>query len=169
MEMGMTSRTRDNLIYGGIALGSVAFLTWIIPTYTPEYPGYGVSAALLPNVAVSIILVLSLLALAQNFLAYLVLKKKNLLEPEKPTEEPQENGYQAKKVHLVHLARFMIPCLLVMPAMHWLGYVPAGILFLLAIQYIGLRPKPLTGLLVATIPVGVMYVLMVYGLGVPLP
>ena len=57
----MTKSKRENIISGGIALGSVVFLLWIIPAYSPPYPGYGVSASLLPNVTVGIILALSVI------------------------------------------------------------------------------------------------------------
>lgn len=164
----MTKRMRDNIIYGCIALSSVIFLLWIIPAYTPAYPGYGVSAALLPNVAVSIMLFLSLLALVHEAFVYASEKKRKATDVVAPDEsDPDED--QVKKVNLGHLVRFLIPCVLVMPAMQWMGYIPAGILFLLAVQYLGLRPRLRAGLLVATIPVGIMYVAMRYGLGVPLP
>jgi len=159
----MTIRQRDNLIYGGIALGSVVFLWWIIPAYTPPYPGYGVSAALLPNVTVGIILALSALALVRNALSHVLAKSKR-------TDESRSGDMrEADRVHLWHLARFMIPCVLLMPAMKWMGFIPAGLVFMLLIQYLCGQRKPVTGVLVAVGIVGALYAAMRYGLGVPMP
>ena len=55
----MTGPQRDNLMFSGILLCCVFCLAWVIPTYTPAYPGYGVPGSLVPNVAVSTILALS--------------------------------------------------------------------------------------------------------------
>lgn len=159
----MTIRQRDNLIYGGIVLGSVVFLWWIIPAYSPPYPGYGVSASLLPNVTVGIILVLSVLALVRNTLSYLLVKSKKAEESQSVTPS------QADRVHLWHLARFMIPCVLLMPAMKWAGFIPAGLVFMLVIQYLCGQRKPVPAVLVAVGLVGVLYTAMRYGLGVPMP
>jgi uncharacterized membrane protein len=159
----MTIRQRDNLIYGGLALGGAAFLLWIIPAFSPPYPGYGVSAALLPNVTVAIMLVLSVLALVRNFLSYVLVKRK------KPEDIRSEVASQTDKVHLWHLARFMIPCVLLMPAMKWVGFIPAGLVFMLVIQYFCGQRKPVSAVLVAVGLVGILYAAMRYGLGVPLP
>ncbi|MEW6670442.1 MAG: tripartite tricarboxylate transporter TctB family protein [Thermodesulfobacteriota bacterium] len=159
----MTLRQRDNLIYGGIALGSVAFLVWVIPAYTPPYPGYGVSASLLPNVTVGIILALSVLALIRNILSYVLIKKN------KPEESPSAVANPGDKVYLWHLARFMIPCVLLMPAMKWAGFIPAGIAFMLLIQFLCGQRKPVTMVLVAVGLVGALFAVMRYGLGVPMP
>jgi hypothetical protein len=154
----MTIRQRDNLIYCGIALGSVISFLWIIPAYTPPYPGYGVSAALLPNVAFGVILALSLLALLRN-----------IFSKSSSSEGWAAAKSQEGKVHLWHLARFMIPCLLLMPAMKWAGFIPAGLVFMLLIQYFCGQRKPVPAVLVAVGLVAVLYVAMRYGLGVPMP
>ena len=66
----MTRIQRDTVVYLCIVLASVAFLVWVIPNYTPAYPGYGASPALVPNVAVGIMLVMAVLALVRNGLTY---------------------------------------------------------------------------------------------------
>ncbi|RJQ59695.1 MAG: tripartite tricarboxylate transporter TctB family protein [Desulfobacteraceae bacterium] len=154
---------KDNLIYGSIAFGSVVFLLWIIPAYTPPYPGYGVSASLLPNVTVGFILVLSVLALARNFLPYLLSK------PVIPAESPSEHSSEANRVNLWHLVRFMLPCVLLMPAMTWIGFIPAGVVFMLVIQYLCGQRKPVTMAIVALGTVFFVYGIMRYGLGAPMP
>lgn len=159
----MTIRQRDNLIYGCIAFGGAAFLLWIIPAYSPPYPGYGVSASLLPNVTVGIILALSVLALIRNFLSYVLVK------PGKPEGSRAAVAGLADRVHLWHLARFMIPCALLMPAMKWVGFIPAGLVFMLVIQYFCGQRKPVSAVLVAVGLVGILFAAMRYGLGVPMP
>ena len=57
----MTELQRDTLAYGVVAAASAYLLIWIIPAYTPEYPGYGVPASLLPDIAAGFMLALSLL------------------------------------------------------------------------------------------------------------
>ncbi len=161
----MTGGKRDNLVEGGIALGSIFFLLWVIPTFTPPYPGYGVSSALLPNLVFGIILALSVLSLGGSIFSHYKAKSSDS-EKDRPVEEkirPED------KVHLWHLASFMIPCILLMPAMKWMGFIPGGFLFLLLMQYLCGQRKPVTMVLVAVCTVGVIYLAMRYGLGVPMP
>jgi hypothetical protein len=145
-----------------IVLTSVVFLTWIIPTYTPPYPGYGVPASLVPHVAVGIILFLAALSLCKNLLAALAMKKRG---------ETVEEGEckDADKIYWLHLARFMIPCALLMPGMIYGGFIPAGIVFMLVMQYFCGQRKPIPMALVAVAPVLVIYAAMRWGLGVPMP
>lgn len=156
-------RRRENIIYGSIALGSLVFLIWIIPEYTPPYPGYGVSAALLPNVTVGFILALSALGLTRNILSYFFSKQAS------PENREAGKNKDADRVHFLHLARFMIPSVLLMPAMIWVGFIPAGIVFMLVIQYFCGQRRPLPAALVALGSVLFVYVVMRYGLGAPMP
>ena len=162
----MTRRQRENLTYSGIALGCVIFLLWAIPSQTPPYPGYGVSAALLPNVAFGLILVLSLLLLLHNVLAYRAETSKKRAHPE---ERTSLSISEDDKVRLWRLALFMIPCLLLMPAMSRIGFIPAGVAFMLVIQFLCGQRKPVPLVLVAVLPVFIVYAAMRYGLGVPMP
>lgn len=157
----MKQATRENLAYCFTALGSVVFLVWLIPAYTPPYPGYGVPAHFTPNIAVSIILILSILALVRNLVAHLS-RKIQLAEDVGCT---QTRG----PVQWRHLALFMVPCVLVMPAMQLVGFIPAGIAFMLLIQYLCGQRRPVIAVVVAVVTVGVLYAAMRYGLGVPMP
>ncbi len=157
----MTKRKRDNLVYGGLAAGSVVFLLWVIPTYTPPYPGYGVPASLVPNVAVGVILGLSVLALLRDLAAFLAERSKGPKPPEKIAP--------GDKVHLGHFLLFMVPCALLMSGMQWIGFIPAGIAFMLLIQYLCGQRKPITALIVTVVTVGGLYGAMRYGLSVPMP
>jgi len=159
----MTGEKRENLVSGGVALGSLVFLIWIIPTFTPPYPGYGVSSALLPNVAFGIILALSLLSLGHNIFSHYRAKSTNSEEGQPGDIRPED------RAHLWHLTCFMIPCVLLMPAMQWVGFIPGGLLFMLLIQYLCGQRKPVTLVLVAVLTVGLIYAAMRYGLGIPMP
>jgi hypothetical protein len=161
----MTVKTRDNLVSGGISLVSVFLLLWVIPTYTPPYPGYGVSSALLPNLVFGVILALSVLSLGSNIFFHYRAKLSDS-EKDRPVEE--ENRSE-DNVHLWHLTSFIIPCILLMPAMQWMGFIPAGLLFMLLIQFLCGQRKLFTIGIVAVCTVGAMYLAMRYGLGIPMP
>ena len=151
----MTELQRDTLAYGVVAAASAYLLIWIIPAYTPEYPGYGVPASLLPDIAAGFMLALSLLGLGQAALS----RRK---------AEKSGRGRQTA-VRWRHLACFLIPCALLMPAMSLFGFLPAGIAFMGVIQ-IGCGQRrwlPMT--LVAVAPVLLVYAIMRFGLGVPMP
>ncbi|TVM15159.1 hypothetical protein DPQ33_15810 [Oceanidesulfovibrio indonesiensis] len=159
----MTRITRENLVYGFTALGSLVLIIWVIPAYSPAYPGYGVPATLVPRVAAGIICALSALALVRNAIAYYAAKTAEAEEAQSPVIAPDD------RAHLWHLVRFMVPCILLMPGMKWIGFFPAGIAFLLVIQLLCGQRKPVALVLVAVIPVVVMYAAMRYALGVPMP
>lgn len=165
----MTIKQRDNLIYGGIALGSLVFLLWVIPAHTPPYPGYGVSAAVVPNVAMGMILLLSVVALIKNYVAHLKAKAITTQEAKHSQVDQAEVVDPDKRVNLLHLAKFIIPSALLMPAIQLIGFIPAGILFMLVIQFLCGQRKPVTLLLVSVITVGTLYSIMTYGLSVPMP
>ena len=116
----MTELQRDTLAYGVVAAASAYLLIWIIPAYTPEYPGYGVPASLLPDIAAGFMLALSLLGLGPAALSW------------RKAEKSGGDGQTA--VRWRHLACFLIPCALLMPAMSLFGFLPAGIAFMVVIQ-----------------------------------
>lgn len=161
----MTEKTRDNFVSGGIVLGSLLFLLWVIPTFTPPYPGYGVSSALLPNVVIGLILALSGLQLVVNLVGQRKAKSSDA-DKEQPEEKEIPPG---DKVHLLILASFMIPCILLFPALKYLTFIPGALLFLVIMQYLCNQRNLLTIAIVAVCTTAFMYVAMVYGLGVPLP
>ncbi|MDF1590707.1 MAG: tripartite tricarboxylate transporter TctB family protein [Desulfobacterales bacterium] len=159
----MTRKKRENLVSAGVALGSLVFLLWVIPTFTPPYPGYGVSSALLPHVAFGSILALSLLSLGLNFFSHFKSK------PTKSKAGQSGDIPLAERVYLWRLVCFMIPCILLMPAMNWIGFIPAGLVFMLLIQYLCGQRRPVTMAIVAAVTVGFMCAVMRYGLGIPMP
>jgi hypothetical protein len=157
----MTKTLRDCLTHAGISLASIAFIAWVIPTFTPPYPGYGVSAALLPYVTACIILLLSCSSLGYNLFIFYKEKKQTSL--------PREKYCEDDKVHLLYLIYFIIPCLLLMPAMQLIGFLPGGIIFMMYIQYRCGQKNHVQAILVSVATVGFVYCIMQYGLGVPLP
>lgn len=223
----MTERQRDMLAYGVVALAGGNLLLWIIPACTPEYPGYGVPASLLPNIAAGFMLALSLLGLVRAALASRAERRERGEAPgpvpaapgnadasaaaqggpadispvscEAPASaapaagkaeagtagayadgatpspegtgeaEKEEEKPAAPRVHWLHLARFLIPCGLLMPAMSWIGFIPAGVSFMAVIQYFCGQRRPLAFMLVAALPVLAVYAVMRFGLGVPMP
>jgi len=162
MEQNMTETQRDNLAYALIVLASIVFLLWVIPANTPPYPGYGVPTSLVPNVAVGIILVLAAMGLLRNIFAAKALHKSG-------TKVEGRVCKPADKIHWLHLLRFMVPCALLMPAMVYGGFIPAGVVFMLVLQYFCGQRKPVLMALVGVIPVFVVYAAMRWVLGVPMP
>ena len=167
----MTRIQRDTAISAAIVLACVVLLVAVIPAYTPPYPGYGASPALVPNVAASVMLVMSILALLRNVL---VIWRNREIPPEE-LDYPGEGGNEASgftqvgRVNLLHLARFMVPCALLVPAMNWLGFIPTAIAFMLVIQFVVGRRQPVPAILVAVSTVAVVYVAMRFGFNVPMP
>lgn len=230
----MTERQRDMLAYGVVALAGGTLLLWIIPAYTPEYPGYGVPASLLPDIAAGFMLALSLLGLVRAVLASRAERRETGAAPDQgpahtapgnaataseggpadsavacsdastrtasgvasPVMGKAEDGTAgpqgadgatrsaeaeeaektetvplpaASRIQWLHLARFLIPCALLMPAMSWIGFIPAGVAFMAVIQYFCGQRRPLAFALVAALPVLTVYAVMRFGLGVPMP
>jgi hypothetical protein len=161
----MTEKTRENAVSGGIALGSLFFLLWVIPTFTPAYPGYGVSSALLPNAVVGIILALSVLQLVMGLVSQ---HKAKSSDADKDQLEDGEIP-SGDKIYLWHFASFMIPCILLFPALKFLTFIPGAFLFLALIQYLCGQRNIRTLVIVSACTTAVIYLAMVYGLGVPLP
>lgn len=148
----MTETQRNATSYAFVALCSGALLLWIIPAFSPEYPGYGAPPTLVPNVAACLMLVLALLGLTQTALRY-----------------KHDAGNTADGVRWRHLFTFFVPCGLMMPAMHYLGFIPAGLLFMLVIQIACGQRRIVPLALVAALPVLAVYLLMRFVLGVPMP
>lgn len=165
----MTRIQRETIANFLIVGFGLVMLGWAIPSYTPAYPGYGASPALVANVAVGIIMVMAGLSLVRLLLARFAGKALPPAEGQFP-DEAQSTGFtQVGRIKLYHLAVFMVPCFLLMVGIEYLSYVPAALLFLLVLQYaIGNRNwSQMTWF--AIIAVAVMYVIMRYGFGVPVP
>ena len=152
-----------------ITLASVLLLVWAIPVYTPAYPGYGASPALVPVVAVGIMLVMAILAIVRTVVA---LKGSAPLSEEESSYPDQGKGTgftQVGRLDIVHLAKFMIPAALLVIGIGTIGYLPSALAFLLVLQYLVGARNWIKIVLLAIITVALMYAAMRYGFGVPVP
>lgn len=163
----MTRLSRDTTTYVFILIASIYMLGWIIPEQTPPYPGYGASPALVAYVAVGIIAVMAILALIRNAMAIWGNKPLSPAEGEYP--EDGSGFSQVGRVSLLHLARFLIPPILLFYGFDTIGYIATSFLFMLLLQYLVGRREIVPALVVAFATVAFMYVAMRYGFGVPVP
>lgn len=161
----MITLQRDLYGYAFAAAGGVLLLGWCIPAYSPEYPGYGVPASLVPNVAAGFLLLLALLGLGRTGMA---LRRQRAAAPAASAETTPAPA-SASGVAWLHMARFFLPCAALMPAMTAVGFIPAGVAFMLLMQWFCGQRKPLALVVVAVTPVLALYALMRFALGIPLP
>lgn len=166
----MSRIKRDTLGYLALIGFCIWLLLWAIPTQTPAYPGYGAPADLVPIVAVCVMLVMACISLLRVGLAQYLNQSMPPAESEFPGDPGDEGGFtQVGRVRLRHLAAIMIPCALLLVAIEYVGYVPASLVFLMVIQYfIGSR-RWLQSIIISIALVAVLYVIMRYGFGVPVP
>ena len=166
----MTKIKRDTIAYLVIVGFCILMLFWAIPEYTPKYPGYGASGALVPFVSVSVILVMAIISLLTIGLSTYKNKPLPVEESEFPEDREEDNGFtQVGRVKLDHLARIMIPSVLLVVVIEYIGYMLAAFAFLMVLQYvIGCR-KWLQSIIVSITLTAVLYIVMRYGFGVPVP
>ncbi len=166
----MTRIKRDTLGYCALIGFCIVLLVWAIPTYTPEYPGYGAPADLVPIVAVCVMLVMTCISLLRVGLASYLNKPIPPEESEFPEDVDGSGGFtQVGRVNLRHLASIMIPCALLVVAFDYIGYLPASFLFLMVLQYLIGSRRWGQSIIVAVSLVAALYVTMRYGFGVPVP
>ncbi len=165
----MTRVQRDLLTNVLIVLVSVYFVFWGIPLYTPPYPGYGASPALVPYVVVGVMCFMAVLAMVRTVLARRGGAELNEAERAYPDDSGKSGFTQVGRLDLVHLAKFMVPAVLLVIGIHTIGYIPSALGFLVLLQYLmGARNLVTIGLL-AMVAVALMYAAMRYGFGVPIP
>ncbi len=166
----MSRIKRDSIGYLVVIGFCLLMLTWGIPNYTPEYPGYGASPALVANVAVGVMLVMAIISLVRVAVAVKTNRPIPAEESEFPEDNSDDGGFtQVGRVNIKHLASIMIPCLLLLGAIDYIGYELASLGFLLLIQYVIGSRKWLQSIIVAVVLVAVLFVIMRYGFGVPVP
>ena len=166
----MTRIKRDSIAYLLIIGFCLLLLTWAIPTYTPAYPGYGASSALVPVVAVSVMLFMAILSLITIGIAVYWNKPIPTEEREFPEDLGEDSGFtQIGRVNLYHLLRIMIPCVLLVVAIEYIGYELASFAFLMILQYVIGSRKWMQSIVVSIVLTAVLYIVMRYGFGVPVP
>ena len=166
----MTRIKRDSIAYLVIIGFCILMLAWGIPTYTPEYPGYGASPALVPIVAVGVMLFMACLSLLRIGVA--VYTNKSIPAEESAFPEDLEEGAgftQVGRVKLQHLASTMIPCVLLVVLIEYVAYVFVSFIFLMVFQYVIGSRKWIQSIVVSVILTAVLYIVMRYGFGVPVP
>ncbi|MDJ0740505.1 MAG: tripartite tricarboxylate transporter TctB family protein [Gammaproteobacteria bacterium] len=166
----MSRVTRDALGYLFIIGFCILMLAWAIPTYTPAYPGYGAPPALVPNVAVSVMLVMAVVSIVRVLLAAFLNQPIPPEEREFPEDVDDDSGFtQVGRVNLVHLVSIMVPCALLVVAIDYVGYAIASFAFLMLLQFIIGSRRWLQSIIIAVVLVSVLYIIMRYGFGVPVP
>ncbi len=165
----LTRIQRDTLAYVLIVLASVVLLVWVIPAYTPAYPGYGASPALVPNVAATIMLIMTILSIVRTMVA--VRKGIELLAEDSTfPEEGEGTGFtQAGRLDIPHLIRFIVPSVLFVIGINTVGYIPSALGFMLLLQFLVGSRNPVRILVLSVVAVAFMYAAMRYGFGVPIP
>ena len=166
----MTRIKRDSIAYLLIIGFGIFLLTWAIPNYTPAYPGYGASASMVPIVSVSVIIFMATLALIFIAISHFTKKPMPIEEREFPEDLQDDSGFtQVGRADIPNLAKVMIPSVLLVVAIEYIGYALASFIYLMVIQYfIGCR-KCKQSIVLAIILTAVLYVIMRYGFGVPVP
>jgi len=166
----VTRIKRDSIAYLAIIGFCILMLTWGIPTYTPDYPGYGASPALVANVSVGIMMFMAGLSLLNIGVAVYMSKPMPVEESEFPEDMEEDAGFtQVGRVKLKHLASTMIPCILLVVAIEYIPYVFVSFIFLITFQYVIGSRNWIQLIVVSVILTAVLYIVMRYGFGVPIP
>ena len=153
-----------------ISTFSIVMLTWGIPTYTPAYPGYGASSALVPNVCVSVMLFMAILSILRISLSAYLNKPLSSAENEFPEDMEEGAGFtQIGRVKLKHLASTLIPCVLLVIAIEYIAYMFVSFVFLMIFQYVIGSRNWIQSTVVSVVLTAVLYIVMRYGFGVPVP
>lgn len=164
------SRANREIVANIVILGFCLLMyLWAIPVYTPAYPGYGASPALVANVAVGVMMAMAFISLARLLLAQFGGKPLPPDEVQFP-KDVQSGGFtQVGRINLVHLATFILPCFLLILVIEYVAYLITAFVFLLVLQIAMGNRNWIQIVVIATIMDVIMYVVMRYGFGVPVP
>lgn len=166
----MTRIQRDSIAYIVIIGFCILMLSWGIPAYTPPYPGYGASPALVPNVAIGIMLFMACLSMI--FVGVATYRKKPIPveEREFPEDLEDDAGFsQVGRVNMKHLASIMLPCVFLVVAIEYIGYMFASFIFVMMFQYVIGGRKWIHMVALSIVLTATLYIVMRYGFGVPVP
>jgi hypothetical protein len=165
----VTRIKRDSIAYMVVISFCIYMLVWGVPEQTPAYPGYGASSALVPYVAVCIMLFMACLSLSVNLIAHFHGKQLPAEENDFP-EDLEEGGFtQIGRVNIRYLLTVMLPSVLFVIAIDYIGYIISAFVFLVSLQYLIGSRRWLQSVLLAIILTAVLYIIMRYGFGVPVP
>lgn len=156
----MSEIKKDIAGYAFMGVLSILLIVWIIPQCSPPWQGYGMPPTLMPNIASLFILCLSILGISR-----IIWRHRSQLFSGKKCEENRQKGIPS----WVFLFLVIVPCIIFMPAISIFGFIPTGIVFMAAIQFICGQRKVIPFILVCLVPVLLFWWIMRYALGVPLP
>lgn len=166
----MTRIKRDSIAYLIVIGFCILMLAWGVPNYTPAYPGYGASSSLVPNVALGVMLVMACLSLGFILIAHYFKKPLPKNESEFPEDLGDEGGFtQIGRINIRYLLTVMLPSILLVIAIEYVGYLIASLTFLMLLQYMIGSRRWLQSVILSVILTAVLYVIMRYGFGVPIP
>ena len=169
----MTRVKREMIASLVISVFCIVMLAWGIPTYTPAYPGYGASSALVPNVCISVMLFMACLSMLRYGMAMFMKKpmsSKELHFPEDIEDLEDNAGFtQEGRVKLKHLASTLIPCVMLVIAIEYIAYMFVSFAFLMVFQYVIGSRNWIQSTIVSVALTAVLYIVMRFGFGVPVP
>ena len=126
---------------------------YVIPNWTPPYPGFGVPASYVPSVLCGVIAVLSLIGLV------LTLVRKT----------GSGKACEMTAARFGHFLLMLLPIAFSMPLMKLLTFVPGSIVTIAALQFFAGERNWLRLTLVSVITAGLSYLGLWHGLHLPLP
>ena len=166
----MTRIQRDSIAYVIIIGFCIYMLVSGIPAYTPEYPGYGAPSDLVPIVAVYIMLFMACLSLTFILIAHFRNKPLPPAESEFPEDRKDGGGFtQVGRIHLSQLLGVIIPSVLLIVAIEYVGYIISSLAYLMCLQYVIGARRWLGMIILAVVLTALLYIIMRYGFGVPVP
>ncbi|WP_077073874.1 tripartite tricarboxylate transporter TctB family protein [Mailhella massiliensis] len=134
-------------------LFGIILLVWIIPTQTPEWPGYGMPASMLPNILAWIIIISASINLIKVFLTGYGKGQEAPLSPRM----------------FAHLLGFVAILAAAMPLMSLCGYFIGGAIIMLTLCLLCGERNPIRLIIVAAATLLVIWAALWKGLSVLLP
>lgn len=148
--------------YSFIFLFSLVCIVWLIPAYCPPFSGFGMPPSALPYTLCAVMMIFSLPIIIRSALG-----RKSLFDKKKAEEKHPENPIPAAKwIHLILFTVVLSPTMLLM---HYIGFIPAGIIILSILQVLCGNLNPLRIGLTSVITVCLAWACMTYVLAVPMP
>ena len=127
--------------------------TYVIPVWTPPYPGYGVPASYVPSVLCGVIAALSALGLLITII--------------KKTGKDQRSGLTLKNFGKFLL--LLLPIAVSMPLMQTLSFFPGSVIVIAALQFLAGERSWKRLIFVSLATAIIAYAGLWYGLHLPLP
>lgn len=134
-------------------LFGILLLTWIIPTQTPEWPGYGMPASMLPNILAWIIIVSASINLVKTIV----------------TGAGKGQSAEISPRTFAHLLGFIAVLAAAMPIMSLLGYFGGSCIVMVAMCLLCRERRPLRLVIVSAATIGITWAALWKGLSVILP